>query len=157
MEDALQLASLAFLGPPSSAYPLDPEKFVFVRVAGGFSPKYVSAAGAAHACVWAPQCEWGNGDGACGRLVERMCDMQHVGWPAEQLLASPPSQMPCSTQALPQQVLLIPSPSPRLAPNPCPRQAGGSPKTWCGWCRPSSTRTGSSWSGGGLLVGRRDE
>lgn len=39
--EAAQLASLAFLGPPSSAYHTDPDKFVFVRVAGGFSPKYV--------------------------------------------------------------------------------------------------------------------
>lgn len=43
--EAAQLAQLAFLGPPSSAYPTDPDKFVFVRVAGGFSPKYVSAPG----------------------------------------------------------------------------------------------------------------
>jgi hypothetical protein len=42
MEHAVELASMAFLGPPSSAYPADPEKFVFVRVAGGYSPKYVS-------------------------------------------------------------------------------------------------------------------
>jgi len=41
MEDALHLARMAFLGPPSSAYPTDPDKFVFVRVAGGYSPKYV--------------------------------------------------------------------------------------------------------------------
>ncbi|KAG2488478.1 hypothetical protein HYH03_012983 [Edaphochlamys debaryana] len=37
LEDAV--SELAFLGPPSSAYPPDPENYVFYRVGGGYSPR----------------------------------------------------------------------------------------------------------------------
>jgi hypothetical protein len=32
---------MAFLGPPSSAYPPDPENYLFYRVGGGYSAKLV--------------------------------------------------------------------------------------------------------------------
>ena len=38
---------MAFLGPPSSAYPPDPENYVFYRVGGGYASKIVSAGGVA--------------------------------------------------------------------------------------------------------------
>lgn len=60
--EAAQLAQLAFLGPPSSAYPTDPDKFVFVRVAGGFSPKYVSAPGGCVGCRGAGGGDVGRGN-----------------------------------------------------------------------------------------------
>ncbi len=40
LEDAV--TDMAFLGPPSSAYPPDPENYVFYRVGGGYSPRLVS-------------------------------------------------------------------------------------------------------------------
>ncbi len=43
-DELLDLPSLSFLGPPSAAYPGDPDKFVYVRVAGGYSPQFVSEA-----------------------------------------------------------------------------------------------------------------
>jgi hypothetical protein len=36
------LPGLAWLGPPSAAYGPDPEKYMYLRVAGGYAPKYVS-------------------------------------------------------------------------------------------------------------------
>lgn len=55
LADAAKLASMAFLGPPASAYPTDPDKFVFVRVAGGFSPKYVGSDPLPKASGWVPK------------------------------------------------------------------------------------------------------
>ena len=39
------VSEMAFLGPPSSAYPPDPENYAFYRVGGGFSPRTVSGGG----------------------------------------------------------------------------------------------------------------
>ncbi|GAX79052.1 hypothetical protein CEUSTIGMA_g6492.t1 [Chlamydomonas eustigma] len=55
IEHAVDFASMAFLGPPSSAYPADPDKFVFVRVAGGYSPKYVGSDPLPKASGWIPK------------------------------------------------------------------------------------------------------
>ena len=55
LSDAAKLASMAFIGPPASAYPTDPDKFVFVRVAGGFSPKYVGSDPLPKASGWIPK------------------------------------------------------------------------------------------------------
>ncbi|KAG1656903.1 hypothetical protein FOA52_007992 [Chlamydomonas sp. UWO 241] len=55
LASAATLVSLAFLGPPSSAYPQDPDKFVFVRVAGGFAPKYIGSEPLPKASGWVPK------------------------------------------------------------------------------------------------------
>jgi hypothetical protein len=39
------LSEMAFLGPPSSAYPPDPENYVFYRVGGGYTPRLVRTGG----------------------------------------------------------------------------------------------------------------
>jgi hypothetical protein len=37
------LPGMAWLGPPSAAYPADPEHFVYLRVAGGYAPQWVTS------------------------------------------------------------------------------------------------------------------
>ncbi|KXZ45114.1 hypothetical protein GPECTOR_58g563 [Gonium pectorale] len=37
------ISEMAFLGPPSSAYPPDPENYIFYRVGGGYSPRLDAA------------------------------------------------------------------------------------------------------------------
>ncbi|KAJ9523455.1 hypothetical protein QJQ45_005348 [Haematococcus lacustris] len=50
-----QLPGMAWLGPPTAQYAADPEKFLFLRVAGGYAPHYVGVEEQPKASGWVPK------------------------------------------------------------------------------------------------------